>query len=123
MTSSALAAWRHELQELAFRTLFRASAAVGDLEQRVVYRVYFGWIYRRHDPWGHASDAYELAKYERTIAVIHDRAERALEAGCGEGHFTAMLLSLGLARQVVGVDINATALARAQARCAPIGHA
>jgi SAM-dependent methyltransferase len=111
--------WRHELHELAFRTLFRVAAAGGDLGQRVVYRVYFGWLYRRPDPWRYAQSGYEQEKYRRTLAVIRGtRAERALEAGCGEGAFSEMMLAEGLAASVVGVDISDAALARARARCA-----
>lgn len=110
--------WRHELHELAFRTLFRVAAASGDFGQRVVYRAYFGWLYRRPDPWRYERSAYEQAKYGRTLAVLRGtRAERALEAGCGEGAFTEMMLQERLATSVVGVDISEAALARARVRC------
>jgi SAM-dependent methyltransferase len=111
--------WRRDLHELIFRTFFRVAAAGGAGGQTLVSRLYFGWLYRRPDPWKYASSPYELAKYERTLATLRGNcASRALEAGCSEGAFTEMLLREGLARTIVGVDVSETALARARARCA-----
>lgn len=111
--------WRHRFHELAFRTLFRIAAWFGDSGQRAVYRAYFGWLYRRRDPWGYEQSAYERAKYERTLELLAGvHANRVLEAGCSEGVFTEMLLSRGVASAVVGVDVNSVALARARERCA-----
>ena len=119
MAFAATTSWRRELHELAFRTLFRVAAAGGDVGQRLVYGVYFGWLYRRPDPWRYASSRYEIEKYERTLSVIREsRAERVLEAGCGEGAFSERVLEEELAASLVGVDASDAALARARARCA-----
>lgn len=107
-----------QLHELVFRTFFRVAAAGGSLGQRIAYRIYFGWVHRRADAWNYASSAYERGKYDRTLAVIAGYpAGRALEAGCCEGAFTALLLERGIVHEIVGVDISAQALARARSRC------
>ena len=118
MTTRGLAAWRHELHELAFRTLLRLAAAGGDRDQGLVYAAYFGWLYRRPDPWQYQSSRYELTKYARTLAALRGTpASNVLEAGCGEGVFSEMLLREGLATALVGVDVSGAALARAASRC------
>ena len=114
--------WRYELNELAFRLLFSAASAGGDAGQRLVYFLYFGWVYRKADPWRYASSPYEQDKYERTLAALRRvRGEavpcRALEAGCGEGAFTEMVLREKLADSIIGIDISAISLARARIRC------
>ncbi len=85
---------------------------------------YWTWRYRQNDPWSYASSPYELTKYERTMALIPKAPTRdgihqqALEVGCSEGVFTAMLAESGRVRQVVGVDVAAAAIDRARERCA-----
>lgn len=118
MPRRASRSWRADFHAFAFRTLFRVAAVSGDRGQRLVYRVYFGWLYRRPDPWHYASSAYEQEKYRRTLAALGNLpAASALEAGCGEGLFTELLLEHGLADSIVGVDINEAALLRARERC------
>ncbi len=68
------------------------------------------------DPWGLESSAYEQAKFDRTIAALADRRYgSALEIGCAQGVLTRRLA--GLCDALLGLDISATALQRAAARC------
>ncbi len=120
MATPALPTRRSALHERIFRMFFRLAAAGGDRGQRVAYGIYFGWLHRRADAWNYASSRYEMEKYERTLRAIGSGAiTRVLEAGCCEGAFTETLLRRGHARELVGVDISAKALARARERCRP----
>ncbi|MEG8037917.1 glycosyltransferase [Sphingomonas sp. LR60] len=67
------------------------------------------------DPWSY-DDTYERRKYEQTLALIADlNVEQALEVGCAEGHFSALLAPhVG---RLVAADIAQVALDRAAQRC------
>lgn len=72
---------------------------------------------RKEDPWDYANDPYELEKYGRTIAALpRERYESGLEIGCSEGIFTTM--AAPRVERLLGVDVSATAVERARARCA-----
>ena len=79
---------------------------------------YFEQLYRdKHDPWGFAGSAYELAKYCASLnALRRARYRSALELGCSIGVFTRMLAAR--CDSLLGVDVSGEALARAAARCA-----
>jgi len=81
-------------------------------------RLYFELLYaRRGDPWGFERREYERAKYERTLAALADRRfPRALEIGCSEGVFTAMLAPR--CDELLAVDVSRVAIARARKRLA-----
>jgi SAM-dependent methyltransferase len=85
---------------------------------------WFEDLYRhRADPWDFATNAYERAKYARTLAALgppERRFGRALEAGCSIGVFTALLAPR--CRELVALDASATAVARATERVAPLPH-
>lgn len=68
------------------------------------------------DPWKYTSD-YERVKYEHTLGLLPNQLyPRALELGCAEGHFTAMLApQVG---DLLAADISEIALQRASERCA-----
>jgi SAM-dependent methyltransferase len=77
-------------------------------------KAFFEDLWKRGDPWDLESSAFEQAKYERQLAMLKNRRySRALEIGCGAGHFTRSLAQI--ADQVVALDISPTAIARAQA--------
>lgn len=77
-------------------------------------------IFGRPDPWSY-EDLYERTKRAHTLeALPTHRFRRVLEVGCAEGHLTEALSPL--ATQVVAVDISTVALARAAARCEPLGN-
>jgi len=85
----------------------------------------FAWRYRRPDPWDYASSPYEKVKYERKLAILPRKPNpedppyaRALDVGCGEGFFSALLAERGAARHVVGLDFAPPALERGRARWA-----
>lgn len=73
--------------------------------------------YKMPDPW-HMASAQEQARFVETNAVIEralgDHFATVLEVGCGEGHQTEHLLAL--AAHVTGIDVSATAVARARER-------
>ena len=73
----------------------------------------------RIDPWNYTS-SYEQTKYERTLALIPDGIETALEIGCAEGHFTVQLAPR--VRNLTACDIADTALERAARRCRIFPH-
>jgi SAM-dependent methyltransferase len=78
-------------------------------------KAFFEDLWKRGDPWDLESSAFEQAKYERQLELLKNRRySRALEIGCGAGHFTRSLAHI--ADQVVALDISQTAIARAQAR-------
>lgn len=78
---------------------------------------YFDGIFAQDDdPWSLASSAYEDAKFTRTVGVLADRRyASALEVGCAHGVLTQRLASL--CTDLLAIDIAATALDRARARC------
>jgi SAM-dependent methyltransferase len=68
---------------------------------------------RGEDPWQVSVLGLRDRRFERLLSRhVNDRT--VLELGCGEGHHTATLFRD--ARQVVGVDISAVAIARADKR-------
>lgn len=68
---------------------------------------------RREDPWDVRHSPFAQARYLavlRTLAAFTPCGS-ILDVGCGEGTFTEYLTGLG--REVVGIDVSATAIARA----------
>jgi 2-polyprenyl-3-methyl-5-hydroxy-6-metoxy-1,4-benzoquinol methylase len=80
---------------------------------------HFEQLYRANpDPWNFATSAYEQDKYEATLSALGTRRfARALEVGCSIGVLTERLA--GRCEQVIGLDFAPSAVAAAQARCAP----
>ncbi|MER3436600.1 MAG: hypothetical protein C4346_02690 [Chloroflexota bacterium] len=73
----------------------------------------------QEDPWDYTRDPYEHAKYEATLASLPQaRYATGLEIGCSEGVFTRM--AAGRVDHLLGVDVSATAIARAHDRCADL---
>jgi len=83
-------------------------------------RAYFERLYERHDdPWSFETSEYEAEKYDRSLATLdRERYDRALEIGCSIGVFTERLVAR--CSDLLAVDVSATALARARARCAAL---
>ncbi|MFI5000689.1 MAG: glycosyltransferase [Reyranellales bacterium] len=83
-------------------------------------RTYWETVYRTPDPMAYDSD-YEQLKYRRTLALLpSEPIGQALEVGCSEGMFTALLAShVG---HLTAADISETALRRARQRCREIGN-
>jgi len=83
---------------------------------------YFCEIYRdKDDPWGFAASPYEAAKYRATIAALpRERYRSALEVACSIGVFTELLTPRCDA--LLGIDVSADAVARAEQRCAAHSH-
>lgn len=79
---------------------------------------YFERVYANDpDPWRFETSDYEHAKYARTLAAL-PRASYAygLEIGCSIGVLTEQLAPR--CTNLVALDVNAAALARARRRCA-----
>ncbi len=73
------------------------------------------------DPWGYLDRSYERAKYAATLeACGRGPFRRALELGSSIGVFTALLAPR--CEHLVAVERSPTAMARARARLAPLGH-
>jgi peptidoglycan/xylan/chitin deacetylase (PgdA/CDA1 family) len=66
------------------------------------------------DPWGYSSP-YEVTKYEQTLELVPEGADRVLELACAAGHFTRRLAVK--ARSVDAVDVSELGLAQARRRC------
>lgn len=85
---------------------------------------YFDSLYAHDpDPWKFASSPYEQAKYQATLAALpRDRFSVGLEIGCSIGVFTRRLAER--CDRLLALDLSATALELARARCAdlPTGH-
>ena len=81
-------------------------------------RDYFEDLYAASpDPWGFATSGYEHAKYERTLQALEGRRfDKALEAGCSIGVFTAMLAPY--CDELLAVDASEKAIALARERLA-----
>lgn len=77
---------------------------------------YFERIYTTSDdPYGFDRNDFEQLKFARLLEVCGDGPfERALEVGCAVGSFTELLAPR--CRELVAVDISATAVARAAER-------
>ncbi len=73
--------------------------------------------YRIRDPWNMNSDR-EQQRFQAINEFIRQNCgtiDSMLEIGSGEGHHTEHLL--GLANDIVGIEVSAKAIARAQQRC------
>jgi SAM-dependent methyltransferase len=92
---------------------------------------FFEEHWRKDDAWGLDRSPWERTRLDRLRDVIADRRyERALEIGCGAGHFTERLLPLASA--VLALDVAPAAIEKARARLAdpsaapatvpPMGH-
>src|SRR5215472_2964545 len=64
------------------------------------------------DPWEVTSHSPYYEQLREFICRSHDRWNKALDCGCGEGHFTSQLM--GLCNEVHGVDVSKTAIERAR---------
>lgn len=93
--------------------------------ERLLSRLPLRWVFEvfylsSSDPWQYWRSAFEKRRYDAAVDLLEryaPRAPRVLEVGCSVGAFTRRLLDLG-PRRVVGVDISAVALRRAQAALA-----
>jgi SAM-dependent methyltransferase len=84
-------------------------------------RDYFETLYDgADDPWSFATSAYEREKYDRSLASLAPRYERALEIGCSIGVFTERLA--GRCGELVALDISDRAVRHARVRCAHLPH-
>ncbi len=71
------------------------------------------------DPWNFGGAAYELSRYDTTMLALAGRHfQRAFEPGCSVGVLTARLARV--CDRVDAVDLSATAVLQAQARCAAL---
>lgn len=71
------------------------------------------------DPWGFASDPYELGRYQSMLEhVPQGRFAAAFEPGCSIGVFTAQLAER--CEHVLAVDISVVAVERCRERCADL---
>ncbi|MFC5824609.1 class I SAM-dependent methyltransferase [Nonomuraea insulae] len=87
-----------------------------------ILRRYFDWWHRNPDPWGYATESYELFKYRRTLEVLPASGYRTiLDVGCSEGLFTRQLAEAYPDARVTGLDISERALSRARAGAARSG--
>lgn len=83
---------------------------------------HFETLYRANpDPWQFTTSAYEQAKYTETLAALdHRHFSAGLEIGCSIGVLTERLAPC--CDTLLGIDLAATALAAAAARCAHFPH-
>ena len=71
------------------------------------------------DPWSFGSSAYELERYEVTMRALEGRRfHHAFEPGCSVGVLTERLARI--CDHVDAVDLSATAVNAAKARCAAL---
>lgn len=122
-TSRALlpAEWR---RRLAVKAPWLPVAVVAERQAGPVKDAAF---FERHfaasedDPYGFATNEWELVKYERTLAVCDPRpGASVLELACASGVFTRMLAPRCGA--LLAVDISEIAVERARARVAEFAH-
>jgi SAM-dependent methyltransferase len=97
----------------SFLKTIRADRALGAATDRD--SVTFEQLYRkREDPWGLRASPFTQYRYlallERIAAFTP--CQTLLDVGCGEGLFTRYLT--GVAANVVGIDLSATAIERAR---------
>ena len=98
------------LHRLFFRTLSLGSVA----GQNKALEGYFNWWHRQSDPWKHAVDPDEIAKFRVTVAALSTRRyERILDVGCSEGVLTRMVSVEHPTAAILGVDISERAIKRA----------
>jgi len=93
----------------------RTDAALAGLRERLGNTSAFDAIYADGDPWASADPryVYQRRKYEVIAGLVPRRHyASALDLGCGIGLLARRLV--GLADTVLGVDISAAAVARAQ---------
>jgi protein-L-isoaspartate O-methyltransferase len=85
-------------------------------------REFFEQKYRQSaDPWSFASSEYEQRRYATIIGHIDlGRFDRVLEPGCSIGELTAQLADR--CGHVTAIDIAASAVAVARARCAGLDN-
>ena len=67
------------------------------------------------DPWGFASEPYELDRYDAIMAALAGRYRRVFEPGCSIGVLTERLASVS--DSVSACDISTRAVLRARERC------
>lgn len=80
---------------------------------REKYRTFFEGLWRKGDPWGLDTSAFEGAKYARQMELLGvTRYGRVLEIGCGAGAFTTLLERQ--AGHVTAIDISPTAISMAK---------
>lgn len=81
---------------------------------------YFESMFRgTEDPWDLETSAYERDKYAATIAALRAREYRqGFEVGCAKGVLTKELA--GHCAALIAIDVSATALKAARARCAQL---
>ena len=73
------------------------------------------------DPWHFASSAYELERYQATLASLSRATYRCgFEPGCSVGVLTAALAER--VERLIACDISSTAVAYARERCRPFRH-
>lgn len=90
--------------------------ASSPVEERLFSQQHFESFFASgEDPWDYGSD-YEQTKYRQTLSLLPEgKIERAIELGCAEGQFTALLASR--VGHLLACDISPTALRRTAARC------
>jgi len=82
---------------------------------------HFEELYRKKpDPWNYENYEFEKEKYLKTLQMIPGEVETVWEVGSSEGLFTQLLLEGG--KKVLGVEISATALQRAEERLKDYGN-
>jgi SAM-dependent methyltransferase len=86
--------------------------------QKTLSTGYVEGIYAANpDPWNFAGSAYELSKYDATLAALPKKHYRsAFEVGCSIGVFTRLLA--GRCEHILAVDVAEEPLNLARARCA-----
>ncbi|HEY6547336.1 MAG TPA: methyltransferase [Vicinamibacteria bacterium] len=83
---------------------------------------FFEELWRKGDAWAFDSSPWETTRLDHLRDLVADRRyPRALEIGCGAGHFTQRLLPLVDA--VVALDVAPAAIEKARARllASPLG--
>jgi SAM-dependent methyltransferase len=72
-------------------------------------------LWQRGDAWEFDTSEFDRARWARSIEVLDDGARypKALELGCGAGHFTRLLRPL--ADRIVAFDISPSAVERGRA--------
>ena len=74
--------------------------------------------FSKPDPWSYDSE-YEVAKRNHVLELLPDGPIfSALEVGCAEGHFTALVSPR--VGELTAIDISERALERAKSRCAEV---
>lgn len=85
---------RIRIQQSSFDTLFKASS----------------------DPWKYQNSGYEAGKRQALIDALPPEFQSLLEVGCADGHNLAEIRKKFSSPKLVGIDISAEAIRRAQAR-------